>query len=80
MSVDHSISVKLDDRCLHTFPECDADGYTCSWSDGRVAEECIVACVAGRAMMCGEMGPECTQRVGSSDEYVPVVCISRDEP
>lgn len=77
--VDVKIGVDLDDDCLLLFPQCYAAGGTeCVDSSGAVHPECQVACVAGRELSCDpDDGPLCTQRLGDSDEFVPVVCVGR---
>ena len=77
--VDLTVGVKLDDKCLLTFPSCEGSQYRCENVDGEVQLGCELACVAGRTLTCDPDGPTCAQRLGSGEQWVPVVCVTRDE-
>ena len=78
MSVDHNISVKLDDDCLTRFPECAGDSFYCVNADGERKAACEVGCLAGRDLYCDAAGPYCTQAVGDDNPFVPVLCLTRE--
>ncbi len=77
-TLEHELSITLEDECLFCFPECVGSTYYCTDTKGTHCGDCKVACAAASGILCGDEGPECFQRIGEDrgEVYVPVVCIA----
>lgn len=71
-NINVNVTVDVDD-CAYCLPRVCG---RCEHSDGTRCEGCSPACLGGRYMSCGPMGPQCSNDGPGGRVSVPVVCIA----